>query len=310
MPESADGLALDHRPALAAALGRCVAGEIPPNVALMRMLVEAHNPAEVETVLREAIERLRSEGDARGVRHLSGALTLLHDNPDAFTTVRRVIDGVEHDGTDVAPDAAVARWAEVFDRAARASAEGGVALYALGNPELLRDTTAEVVACMGAWGLLGPSRTALEIGCGIGRFQEALAGELRFCVGIDISAEMLLRARLRCAQVADVAFVRSSGEDLAAFRDESFDLVLAADSFPYLVQPGLALASRHVEDAARVLRPGGSLLVLNFSYRGDLDADRRDLREAGARAGLDMVRTCERPFVLWDGAAFELRKTR
>ena len=52
----------------------------------------------------------------------------------------------------------------------------------------------------------------------------------------------------------------------------AFDLVLAIDSFPYIVQTGAAMAVRHVADAARVLRPGGALCILNLSYRNDAGA--------------------------------------
>jgi SAM-dependent methyltransferase len=65
--------------------------------------------------------------------------------------------------------------------------------------------------------------------------------------------------------------LRSSGRDLALFKDASFDLVYAVDTFPYLVLSGRDLAERHMSDAARVLRPGGTLLVLNYSYLGDLE---------------------------------------
>ena len=41
----------------------------------------------------------------------------------------------------------------------------------------------------------------------------------------------------------------------------------------------------HFQEAARVLKPSGHFLILNFSYRGDLDADRADISRLAARAG-------------------------
>jgi tRNA G46 methylase TrmB len=309
MPDVNDEWLAGCRPPLRAPMQACAAGEVPVNIALMRMLVEASDAGEVERALTDAIAHLEGGPERPGaLRHLQQAVTLLRNNPQAFDVVRSVIAGVEHAGAAETPEAGVAQWAAVFDRAARASPEAGVALYALGNPALLRDATAEVVARMRDWGLLGATKAALDVGCGIGRFEEALAHELGLCVGIDIAAEMIVRAAKRCAGLPNLAFVRTSGCDLAAFADRSFDLVFAVDSFPYLVQSGQLLAALLVREAARVLKPGGALLVLNFSYRGDLTADRGDLRRAGTAAGLQVIRDGTQPFSLWDGTAFELRK--
>jgi ubiquinone/menaquinone biosynthesis C-methylase UbiE len=309
MPEGPDDWLAACPEQMRVAMDGCASGEVPPNIALMRMLVEASDSAEVEGALAACIARLeRGPERAGALRHLRQALILLRNNPQAFETVRSVIDGVEHDGGARSADAAVAEWAAVFDRAARASPEGGVALYSLGNPELLRDATGEVVARMRDWGLVGHGRAVLEIGCGIGRFQEALSPDVGLCVGIDISGEMIARAQARCAALPNTRFLQSSGRDLAPFEDATFDVVLAVDSFPYIVQAGMALAETHVREAARVLRPGGSLLILNFSYRGDDQRDRADIARLAGDAGLEVVRSGIRPFTLWDGAAFELRK--
>jgi SAM-dependent methyltransferase len=100
--------------------------------------------------------------------------------------------------------------------------------------------------------------------------------------------------------------VRSSGRDLAMFPDGSFDLVLAVDSFPYLHLSGIA--GPMFAEAARLLAPGGSLAILNYSYRDDFEADRQDLDRLAQAHGLDVVRRGTRDFVLWDGASFVLRR--
>ena len=55
----------------------------------------------------------------------------------------------------------------------------------------------------------------------------------------------------------------------------------------------------------RALRPGGDLLVFNWSYRGD---PARDEAEARATPGFDVLRAGERPFRIWDGVGFHLRR--
>ena len=82
--------------------------------------------------------------------------------------------------------------------------------------------------------------------------------------------------------------------------------MLAVDSFPYIVQCGIALADAHIAEAARVLGGGGDLVIFNFSYRG-LAQDRRDVARLAGTHGFDVLRNGERCLALWDGAAIRLR---
>jgi hypothetical protein len=63
-----------------------------------------------------------------------------------------------------------------------------------------------------------------------------------------------------------------------------------------------------VEEAARVLRPGGALLILNYSYRGDDTADREEVAALFAASGVAVERLGTRDLALWDAAAFLGRK--
>ena len=292
--------------ALRRLLAACAQGEIPANIAAMQLLIEARDPAEAEMAVTALLSRLNRPVHGPGAQRLRAVLEVLRANPQAWAIVKAVLGNVRHDSTATNPEEQVARLAAAFDRAAQASAEGSVALYSLGNPELLRAATAEVVERMREWGLLGRERTALDLGCGIGRFGEALAGELKSLIGSDISAEMVRIAQSRCAGLGNVSFVQSSGRDLSLFRTGSFDLVLAADSFPYFVQSGMSLVETHFAEAARVLRPRGDLLILNFSYRGDPAQDRTDIRRLASAFGFDVLRDGTREFTLWDGLAFHL----
>jgi SAM-dependent methyltransferase len=310
MPSDADASRFEGCPArLRPVLLGCANGELPPNVALMQLLMMTETEAEAASALALALHCLeRLDSAAGAARRLREALRLLKAHPQAFAIVKAVLSEADHTVEGSSPEQGLALWAAAFDRAARASPEGAVALYALGDPGLLRAATAEVVERMRAWGLLGRDRAVLDIGCGIGRFAEALGPEVRSVVGIDISAEMVAAAKARCRSLANVRLLHVDGRDLSLFADGSFDLVLAADSFPYLVQAGMALAERYVMDVARVLRPGGNSLILNFSYRGDLNRDRADLARLAERAGLAVVREGTRDFTLWDATAFHLRR--
>jgi len=146
------------------------------------------------------------------------------------------------------------------------------------------------------------------IGCGIGRIERALAARVGAITGIDLSPKMIAEARRRCRGLANVTLQTCEGRDLAAFADQSVDLVLAIDAFPYLVAIDPAVAEAHVRDAARLLRPGGALLIFNFSYRGDIEADRHDMARLAAASGFAMQRAGTWDFTLWDGATYLLTK--
>ncbi|TNC70905.1 class I SAM-dependent methyltransferase [Rubellimicrobium roseum] len=280
----------------------CASGALPPNVALLRLAMAARGPEEVEG----ALEGARAGAPAPEAGRLGEALRLWRGNPKAFATVRSVLAGVAHDGPS--PEDGPAHWARIFDRLSERAPEAGVALYALGNADLLRAATAEVVDWLAAQGLLGLGREVLEIGCGQGRFVAAIAPRVRWITGLDISAGMIARARETCAGLCNVALAVGNGCDLGGVTDGSVDLVLAADVFPYLVQTGEAVLRRHVEEVARVLRPGGTLAVLNHSYRSDPERDRAELAALGAGAGLGLSRVGRGDFALWDAPSFLLRK--
>jgi ubiquinone/menaquinone biosynthesis C-methylase UbiE len=92
----------------------------------------------------------------------------------------------------------------------------------------------------------------LDIGCGIGRIERALASHVGAITGIDLSPGMVAEARRRCRGLPNVTFQLCNGRDLADYDDQSVDLVLAVDSFPCLVAVDLAIAEAHMRDAARL----------------------------------------------------------
>ena len=279
-------------------LARWLAGDLSAPLALMQLLLQAGSVAAAAAALREprfaALARLLAANRAGAERLLAVAGIVDHDPaPDR--------------AGDAAEDA-VARIRRAFDAAVARDAPSSVAFYALGSEAILAEATAEVVALMHGWGLLGPGRRLLDLGCGIGRFAAALAGEVAAVTGLDLSAGMIAEARRRCAGLANVRLLQGTGRDLAPFADGAFDLLLAADSFPYIVQAGPAAVATHISEIARVLAPGGDALILNFSYRGDLEADRRELAALAAAHGLAVLRNGTRDLALWDAAAFHLRR--
>ena len=169
MAEPAEDWLADVSPRLRDPLSRCAAG-LAPNVALMALLAEASGAGEAEEALRASISRLRSGGVSGGADRLSAALDLLRANPQAFDVVRSVLSGLDHRHKAESGSAATIYWATAFDRLATRNPEAGVALYSLGNPDLLAAATREIADKLAEWGLLAPETECLDLGCGIGRF--------------------------------------------------------------------------------------------------------------------------------------------
>jgi ubiquinone/menaquinone biosynthesis C-methylase UbiE len=101
-----------------------------------------------------------------------------------------------------------------------------------------------------------PGGAVLDVGCGPGVVVEELVTE-RGCEfwGVDVSAEMIARAKERYSSEARIHFAVGNVERLD-FPDQSFDAVLSMGVLEYLVDP-----SRAVEEMYRVLKLGGTLIV-------------------------------------------------
>ena len=97
----------------------------------------------------------------------------------------------------------------------------------------------------------------LEIGCGIGRLLSHLVHDCGEIHGVDISEEMVAQGRARLANLTNVHLHHTLYSDLRDFPDDSFDLVFSYAVFQHL--PSVEFVWRYLEEAARILRPGGVL---------------------------------------------------
>ena len=277
----------------------CLAGAISPEVAVARMLLGGATAGAIEDSLRaQQSDAPRWAAMARLVDGRRAALDALAAEVQATAA--------QHDASGVTPADGVARIAAFFDHAVRHSPEASVALYSLGDPAILAAATAEIVAWLEGQGLLRLDMDVLDLGCGIGRVAAVLAPKCRSVLGLDVSAGMVAEARRRCAGSDNIRFEHTDGQGLDALPPAAFDLVLAIDSFPYIIQAGTA--DRYAAGAARVLRPGGALAVLNLSYRDDPALDRADAKAWATSHGFTLTADGEAPFTVWDGTAFVLQR--
>jgi SAM-dependent methyltransferase len=291
-----DGLSVD-------VLRRCAEGELSPEVAAVHLLIAC---GDLER-LRPALAAAERRPDTRAA--IARVRSLLAADPGRSALVLGMLEAERAMATSDEAADEVERCRRLFDRLVGENPEASVALYSLGDCDLLDAATREVVMLLDQLALLGPERQVLEIGCGIGRFQQALADRVAGIIGIDVAPQMIAVAKRRCAGLPNVAFIETCGHDLAPFAAGSFDLVLAIDAMPYVHRAGMALVAAHFEETARVLRGGGDFVILNLSYRGDLEADRRDVHRLADAAGLSILRNGTMDLRLWDGTTFHLRKS-
>lgn len=134
---------------------------------------------------------------------------------------------------------------------------------AAGQWDRLRDELFGPASCLQALlGLLDPEMSVADLGCGTGQVSAALAPFVRRVVAVDSSAEMLDAARARLGGQANVALRRGTLERLP-LDDASVDAALFVLVLHYLADPAGALA-----EAARVVRPGGRILVVDMLPHG------------------------------------------
>ena len=268
------------------------------------VLMELVQHTEDTKALARALPTLA--GEPARLRELARHLA---DNEAGCRTIVRMIRQ-RLDSPEVAGDAeeGIERCRKLFDASVAESEESSVALYSLGNPELLAAATDEVIGVMEEWGVLGLRRDTLEVGCGIGRLMVPLSSRVRSAVGTDVSSGMISAATRRLEGFSNTSVRLTTGQNLSEFGSGSMDLVYSVDTFPYLVLSGQALVERHFREVQRVLRPGGDFVLFNYAYGRSRDDANGEVLALAHRAQLQVIRADESPFRIWNGVGWLMRR--
>jgi ubiquinone/menaquinone biosynthesis C-methylase UbiE/DNA-binding transcriptional ArsR family regulator len=106
-----------------------------------------------------------------------------------------------------------------------------------------------------------PFRSLLDLGTGTGRMLELFGSQIERGLGLDLSLDMLAlaRSRLDRAGLRHCSVRQGDLYDLALPKD-SFDVVIIHQVLHFLDD-----GARAITEAARVLRPSGRLLVVDFA---------------------------------------------
>ncbi|MEN2746307.1 metalloregulator ArsR/SmtB family transcription factor [Sphingomonas sp. T9W2] len=132
---------------------------------------------------------------------------------------------------------------------------------------------AAMAAALGA----DPIGLLVDIGTGTGRMLELFAPQATQAIGIDRSSEMLRLARAKLTeQGLDHAELRQADIHTLPLAEAVADAAVLHHVLHFVQHPGAA-----IEEAARVLRPGGRLLICDFAPHA-----REELRQRDAHARL------------------------
>jgi SAM-dependent methyltransferase len=100
------------------------------------------------------------------------------------------------------------------------------------------------------------SKTAADLGCGVGPLLPILARRFRHVIAVDFAEGMLARARESCSGLENVEFLQRSLTDLAPLKGQ-VDVAVAVNS---LVLPDVGELEATLGQIHAALRPGGRFL--------------------------------------------------
>jgi ArsR family transcriptional regulator len=165
-----------------------------------------------------------------------------------------------------ANDQTVLRDADRLEKVKRARADAAAAYFRDNADEWGRIRSLyipEVQVESAMLEILGDSEfeQLVDLGTGTGRILEALSSKYESAIGIDLSHEMLSIARVNLEN-ANLRKAQVRYGDLYALtlEDQSVDVVTVHHVLHFLDDPSSAVA-----EAARVLKPGGRLLIVDFA---------------------------------------------
>lgn len=107
----------------------------------------------------------------------------------------------------------------------------------------------------------GPFERVVDLGTGSGRMLTLLGKKARMSLGLDLSHNMLNIARANVTKAGlDKVELRHGDIFSTRLPERSADLVLVHQVLHYLADPAVAVA-----EAARLVMPGGRLLIVDFA---------------------------------------------
>jgi Methylase involved in ubiquinone/menaquinone biosynthesis len=106
----------------------------------------------------------------------------------------------------------------------------------------------------------------LEIGCGAGRVTRALSKVFGAVHGVDVSGEMIARARQGLATRPNAFVYQNNGKDLSVVAEDQFDFAFSTIVFQHI--PSREVIYSYVQEVQRLLKPGA---LFKFQVQGNTE---------------------------------------
>ncbi len=152
---------------------------------------------------------------------------------------------------------------------------------------------------------LQPGEQVLDVGCGTGTLAIAAArcvGHMGRVAGIDPGPEQLARARAKAARRHLPIEFQSGVIEQLPYAEATFDVVFSTLMMHHLPAP---LKRQGLSEIARVLKPGGRLVIADFAHKKERTGKAARFHTSGSRvhdvaalvkeAGFERVETEEMP---------------
>ncbi len=210
---------------------------------------------------------LRLLSEAGVVERLPEGAWVFYRLAESDRALRRAVDAAV--GLVSADDITVGRDLERLGliKSARAATAGAYFRSVAADWDRIRSmhlSESEVEAAMRAAVGEGPFDLMIDLGTGTGRVLQVFADRIKRGVGVDTSHEMLTVARHNLSKPGlEHCSVRHADLYALPFANASADLVVIHLVLHYLDDPGLAIF-----EAARTLKRGGRLLIVDFAPHG------------------------------------------
>lgn len=252
-------------------LGALRAAGEPTRIRILALLAEGERSVkDLTDILGQSQPRI-----SRHLKLLADA-GLLRRHPEGAWAFFRLAD--EGPGAELARDivsrldrndAVLARDRARLEAVRRAHAEAAAAYFRrhAGQWDRIRSLhvkDARIEAAVGELMGEAPIGTLVDLGTGTGRMLEVLAGRFERGVGVDQSHDMLSYARSRLERAGLSSCQVRHGDIYNLPLDDALaDAVIIHQVLHYLDDP-----ARAIDEAARLLKPGGRLIVVDFAPHG------------------------------------------
>jgi len=161
-------------------------------------------------------------------------------------------------------------YAAVWDSLAGSMNDAAMAAAGEASENKLRSSATESVRNLLELASIHARDEVLEIGCGVGRIAQEIAPHCKSWTGADISANMLAHASSRLQGLKNTRLVHLKSAGLNDFAGNSFDVVYATNMLAHLDEMD---RWRYVQEAFRVLRPGGRIFIDNIDVESEAGWD-------------------------------------